>query len=449
MAAGRTGWRRYVPAPTVRAAWGLVAAAALVLLAPGAGVAAAIALLVAVAVDAARAGDPVAVPVTREAPGVVPLGGRAEIVWIVVNPGLRASTVALADALPPSLRAARRRAELRVAAGGRVRAATAIRPGRRGNIELTDLTVRTSGPWGLGSRQHTRALPARIEVVPSFRSRREVELRLTRARLLEVGLRAARGRGSGTEFDALRDYVPGDEVRRVDWAATARVGRPIVRTYRSERNQTVLALLDTGRTTAATVAGVPRLDHAMDAVMALTTAATRVGDRVGLLAFGAGPRGAVAPARGGNQLRRIIQAIYALEPELAESDYRAAFRRTLATFPRRSLLVLFTELADEAVAETLLPALSLVLREHVLIVASVRDPEVLRWSSGQAGDTASGDGPVAAAYLAAAAGAAIRRRQRTATYLRGLGVTVVDEAPGTLAGALVDAYLELKARGRV
>lgn len=433
----------------MRAAGAVVAAAGLVLLLPVAGVVAAVAVLAAVVVDALRGTDPSAVPVSREAPRVVPLDGEAEIAWVVANPGRRRLDVAVADALPPSLGAERRRVELRIPPGGRARAATTIRPGRRGDVALSDVTVRTTGPWGLGSRQHTRRLPDRVEVHPSFRSRREAELRLTRQRLLEVGLRSARGRGTGTEFDALRDYVPGDAVRRVDWAATARTGRPIVRTYRAERNQTVLALLDTGRTTAATVAGVPRLDHAMDAVMALTTAATRLGDRVGLLAFGAQPRGTVPPSRGGNQLRRVVRAMYALEPELAESDYRAAFRHALAAFPRRALLVLFTELADEAVAETLVPALPLVLREHVLVVASVQDPEILRWRTTVAGDGSGRTAPVEEAYLAAAAGAAQRRRERTAGYLRGLGVRVVDEPPGRLAGALVDAYLDLKARGRV
>lgn len=449
-AAGAPGWRRHVPIPTPRAAWALAAAAVAVLVVPAAGLVLAIGVLVGIVVDALRGLDPQRVPVSRDAPVVVPLGGEAEVAWIVGNPGGRPLDVAVADALPPSLGATRRRAVLRVPPGGRARAATPVRPDRRGDVRLTTLTVRTAGPWGLGSRQHTRALPGRIEVHPSFRSRRDVDLRLTRQRVLEVGLRAARGRGSGTEFDALRDYVPGDEVRRVDWAATARAGRPIVRTYRSERNQTILALLDTGRTMAATVAGVPRLDHAMDAVMALTTAATRVGDRVGLLAFGAGARTSVAPSRSGDQLRRVVRAMYALEPELSESDYRAAFRRTLARFPRRSLLVLCTELADEAVAETLVPALPLVLREHVLIVASVQDPEILRWRTVPVGpDEPTGSGAVGDAYLAAAAGAALRRREATARYLRGLGVIVVDEPPGRLAGALVDAYLELKARGRV
>lgn len=302
--------------------------------------------------------------------------------------------------------------------------------------------MRSRGPWGLGTRQVAQRSTDVVEVHPPFRSRREAELRLTRGRLLEVGLRSARARGSGTEFDALREYVPGDEVRRVDWAATARVGRTIVRTHRSERNQTVLALLDTGRTMAATVDGVPRLDHAMDAVMALTTATTRVGDRVGLLAFGAGPRSAVPPGRSAEQFRRVVRAVYALEPELAESDYRAAFRRTLAAFPRRALLVLCTELADEAVTETLVPALPLVLREHVLVVASVRDPVTSAWRAGAA-DTA------ADAYRAAAASHARQRRERTVRHLRRMGVTVVDEPPGRLAGALVDAYLDLKARGRV
>ena len=316
------------------------------------------------------------------------------------------------------------------------------RPVRRGRFTPTEVAVRVQGPLGLAARQGRRSLPGVLRVYPPFRSRAEAELRIDRARILEIGLRSARARGGGTEFDSLREYGVDDETRRIDWPATARTAKVIVRTYRAERNQTVLMLLDTGRLMAGQVAGVPRLDHALDAVMMLTAVATRLGDRAGLVAFADELRATVAPGHSRDQLRRVTEAMYTLEPNLVESDYRGAFARTLARFRRRALLVLFTELAEQAVAETLLPALPLVARDHLVMVAAVRDAEVEAWATSVPADAGS-------AYRKAAAVAALDERARTAARLRVLGATVVDALPGQLAPLLADAYLDVKARGKL
>jgi uncharacterized protein (DUF58 family) len=308
------------------------------------------------------------------------------------------------------------------------------------------------GPWGLVARQATLAVPSELRVYPHFRSRAEAELRLNRTRLLEVGLRSAQGRGGGTEFDSLREYTVDDEFRRIDWAATARADKPIVRTYRAERNQNVLMLLDTGRIMAGRVrdpdargdgwGDVPRLDHAMDAVMLVTTLSTRLGDRAGLVAFSDRVRAAVPPGHARDQLARITDAMFDLEPELVESDYHAAFASTLARFRRRGLLVVLTELASEAVSETLLPALPLVTRSHLVVIAGIRDPSVDRWARGvpmQAG----------AAYRKAAAIADLAERRRIVARLRATGAVVIDETPDRLTSHLADAYLRVKATGRL
>ena len=317
-----------------------------------------------------------------------------------------------------------------------------IRPQRRGRFNPAEVVVRVEGPLGLAARQSSRRLPGAVRVYPPFRSRQEAELRIDRARILEVGLRSARGQGGGTEFDSLREYGVDDESRRIDWAATARTTKTIVRTYRAERNQTVLLLLDTGRLMAGQVEGVPRLDHAMDAVMMLTAVATRLGDRAGLVAFDQELRALVGPGHARGQLGRVTEAIYTLQPRLVESDYRGAFAQTLARFRRRALLVLLTELAAQPVAETLLPALPLVARDHLVVVAGVRDPQVETWA-GAVPESAT------EAYRKAAALAALEERHRTVARLRGLGATVVDAAPGRLAPLLADAYLHVKATGRL
>ena len=243
------------------------------------------------------------------------------------------------------------------------------------------MVVRADGPLGLAARQVATAVPAVLRVYPPFRSRDEAELRINRARILEVGLRSAQGRGGGTEFDQLREYSVDDEFRRIDWAATARTGRAIVRTYRAERNQTVVSMLDNGRVMAGLVDGVPRVEHAMDAVMMLTAVATRLGDRAGLVAFDRTVRAIVPPGQTRTHLGLVTEAMYELEPELAESDYRGAFTQTLARFRRRAMLVIFTDLVEQAVGESLLPALPLIVRSHVVVIASVQDPEVVRWAT--------------------------------------------------------------------
>ena len=140
----------------------------------------------------------------------------------------------------------------------------------------------------------------------------------------------ARGLGGGTEFEQLREYGPDDEFRRIDWTATARAGKPIVRTYRAERNQSVIVVLDNGRIMAGQVDGVPRVEHAMDAAMMLTSVSTRLGDRCGLVAFDRRVRAVVPPGRHSDQVGRVSEALYRLEPELAESDYTGAFAEVVA-----------------------------------------------------------------------------------------------------------------------
>ena len=433
------------PVPTRRTALAAAVLALVVLALPGDGLLVVLlvtnlALLGVVLGDVALAVDPARLEVARTLPPVLALRNRGELTWTVRNPTDRSLRVALADELAASLRAGTRRVHGRIPAGATLRSTTTLRPSRRGRFEVRRLVMRVEGPLGLGARQRTIDRPDLLRVHPAFPSREEAELRVNKARILEVGLRSAKGRGGGTEFDQLREYGVDDEVRRIDWAATARAGKAMVRTYRAERNQNVLLLLDNGRVMAGQVADVPRVEHAMDAVLCLTTVATRLGDRCGLLTFDRTVR-SVLPARSSRgQLGQVAEAMYELEPALAESDYRGAFTHALARFKRRSLIVLFTDLVEQAVGESLLPALPLLVRHHIVLIAAVRDPDVVRWA------TASPDEP-ADAYRAAAATMALAERDRATARLRGLGAIVVDAPPGLLAPKLADTYLDLKARG--
>lgn len=393
-------------------------------------------------VDALSAPRPATIGITRTAPRALTVGERGRIEWIVAHPHARRLRVWVADELAPSLGADDRRFRVDVPAAARAVVSTGLCPARRGAFEVGEMVVRVAGPLGLAARQAARRDEALLRVDPPFRSREEAELRISRSRILDVGMRSTRGRGGGTDFDQLRDYQPDDEFRRIDWAATARAGRPIVRTYRAERNQVVLLLVDNGRVSAGRVDDVPRVEHAMDAAMMLTAVAGHLGDRVGLVAFDRQVRAVVPPAPGRAQLGTVTEALFDLEPSLDASDYRGAFRETLARFRRRSLLVLFTDLVEQAVGESLLPALPLLVAHHVVVVVAVQDPEVARWSRQMPADAEE-------VYRQAAAVATLADRRRAAVRLEAMGVTVIDEPAGSVAGRLADVYLGIKATGRL
>ena len=435
--------------PTRRAALVALVAAVGLLAYPGeplnpfvvAGVVTGVVLVVAL-IDSLIGTSPRHIVLQRRHPPVVTAGRKADLEWSVRSDARRTLTVELADQLAPSLRATSRRARIRVAPGRTVKVTTTIEPLRRGHFELDRLSLRTTGPLGLGARQRDVPLRTELRVHPPFRSAQEAELRIRRARILDVGMRSARGLGGGTDFEQLREYGPDDEFRRIDWTASARVGKPIVRTYRAERNQRVLVLLDNGRVMAGRVGGVPRVEHAMDAAMMLTAVATRLGDRAGLVAFDRSVRTTVPPARHVDQLARVTEAMYSLEPVLSESDYAGAFSEVIARFRRRAMLVVLSDLLEQAVTDSLIPALPLITRTHLVVVAGVTETEVKSWSTARVED----DDEV---FRRVAAARALETRRRTAARLSSLGAIVIDAEPGRLAVDLADAYLKVKTTGRL
>ena len=441
--AGGAGWG--TPVLAGRAPLAVLAASLVVLVSPfGAAtssLAAAALLIVVLGGDLAFTPRPGRVGLVRSLPPTVHLGSQVTVSWTVSNPLRRPLVVRFADELAGSLGATTRRARVRVAPGRSVTLSATLRPERRGRFTPTELVVRAEGPLGLMARQGARRCPSVLRVYPNFGSRRQAELRIERARILDIGVRSARARGGGTDFDQLRDYEIDDDSRRIDWAATARADRPIVRTYRAERNQRLISLLDNGRTMAGQVAGVARVEHAIDAVMMLTAVASRMGDMAGLVAFDRRVRAVVPPRSSQGQLGVVTENLYDLQPELAQSDYRGAFTEVLARFQRRAMLCLFTEL-DEALVDTLLPALPLIARTHLLLVATVSDPAVAAWAVEPPAD-------IEAAYRRAAAASARHRRKELARLLEAGGAMVVDALPGRLGPLVTDAYLNVKATGRL
>ena len=397
-------------------------------------------LLTVVALDLALAGSPRALALARDARQGVRLGGSVTTTLTVRNDGRRRVRGVLRDAWQPSAGATGDRHRLDLAAGERVRVATRLTPTRRGDRTSDRVTVRSLGPLGVGARQRSTSVPGAVRALPPFTSRRHLPSRLARLREID-GRSSVNVRGQGTEFDALRDYVPGDDVRSIDWRATARRRQVVVRTWRPERDRRVLLVLDTSRTAAARVGDVPRLDAAMDAALLLAALAARAGDRVDLLAVDRRVRARVEGAGPTALLSSMVEAMAPLEAELVEADWGVAVGAITARLSRRALVVLLTPLEAAAVEEGLLPVLGQLTRRHQVVVASVADPEL--------DEMAARRRTADEVYGAAAAERTALERERVTRLLTRLGADVVDAAPADLPPALADRYLALKAAGRL
>jgi uncharacterized protein (DUF58 family) len=397
-------------------------------------------LLALVAVDVALAASVRALVLRREGDSAVRLGETARVTLAVHNPGRRRLRGLLRDAWPPSAGAVDPRKRVDVPTGERRLLTTTLRPTRRGDRPAHRVTVRALGPLGLAGRQGSHDVPWRLRVLPPFTSRKHLPAKLARLRELD-GRTLVMVRGQGSEFDSLREYVPGDDVRSIDWRASARAQDVVVRTWRPERDRHVLIVLDTSRTSAGRVGDAPRLDASLDAALLLAALASRAGDRVDLLAYDRRPRARVEGVSRTDLLPSLVDAMAPLEPELVEADAAGMVSAVLARAPRRSLVVLFTGLDAAPVEEALLPVLPPLVRRHQLVVAAVADPAVDAMAGGR-DDTD-------AVYAAAAAERARLDRARVSEALARHGIEVVDEAPETLAPALADRYLALKAAGRL
>ncbi|HET6503066.1 MAG TPA: DUF58 domain-containing protein [Amycolatopsis sp.] len=397
-------------------------------------------LCVGVVVDLALAGSVRGLVFTRDGATSGRLGEPVEVTLSVSNPGPRRVRGVLRDAWPPSAGVVQDRHPIAVPPRGRQTVTLRMRPSRRGDREADRVTVRSAGPLGLAARQGAHRVPWTVRVLPPFHSRRHLPSRLARLQQLD-GRQAALVRGEGTEFDSLREYVIGDDVRSVDWRATARAADVMVRTWRPERDRHLVLVLDTGRTSAGRVGDSPRLDAAMDAALLLAVLASRAGDRVDLIAYDRRLRAKVTSTSAAELLPSLVGAMAPLEPSLVETDARGMVAEILRRAPRRALIVLFTGLDAAPLEEGLLPVLPSLSARHRLLLAAVGDPRVA--------EMARGRGDAEAIYDAAAAERALAERRHVTGLLVRYGVEVVDAVPEELPPALTDRYLALKAAGRL
>ena len=405
-----------------RVAYVLGATALLALVVPPVWAAlAAVVVVVAAVVDALAARKPP--DVERTAPRAVARGVPAPIV-LEAGPGLHTT-----------LRQPRT-AELRVdPAKGVGRVAGSLVGLRRGRHVLPAPAVRVDGPLGLGCWYRRSGEDAELVVYPDVPNARRLARAARGGRLGPEGRR--RGPlGLGTEFEAVRDYLPDDDVRQINWRATERLGRPMSNQYRVERDRDVVCVVDCGRLTAAPLGDRTRLDVALDAAIAVAETADELGDRVGVVAFDSEVRRVLSPRRRG--AKAVLSAVFDLEPRSVDSDYALAFATVGGG--KRALVLVFTDLVEEAAARPLVEAVPVLARRHAVVVASVADDEL-------EGLVREEPRAVADVFRAVVAADVLTARDRVTASLRHAGAEVVTAGVEAFPAACVRSYLRLKARG--
>jgi uncharacterized protein (DUF58 family) len=317
-----------------------------------------------------------------------------------------------------------------------------IHPTMRGEFQWGDIQVRQLGAWGLA--WHDWKIPASqtVAVYPDLVGLRSLSIRLA---LENTGtMRQARRLGMGTEFAELREYGIGDDIRLIDWKATARRSRPLVRVLEPEREQTLIILLDRGRLMTARVQGLKRFDWGLNATLSLALAGLNRGDKVGIGVFDREVTTWIAPERGQHQLSKLIERLTPIQPVLLEPDYIGAVTRLVNQQNRRALVVLITDIVDVTASAELLAALVRLTPRYLPFCVTLGDPQVDRL--GHTPPASPYPGGVRATYVRAVALDLLAQRQVAFAQLKQKGVLVLDAPANQISEQLVDRYLQLKAR---
>jgi uncharacterized protein (DUF58 family) len=377
--------------------------------------------------------------VRRLMPEPFSLGEHEEVRVVVENPAAAGLMALIADHAPADLTPQPREIAGSFDRNGRLELAYSTSSPRRGAYIFGPVDLQVSRRDGWWRRQVRLQHPNEVAVFPNVVAIKRMQLTLRRGLRVMAGLRRARPPGASTAFAGLRDYVRGDDIRRVSWTATARRDHPVVVEVEAERGQQVMIAIDCGRLMTAPAGELDKLDHAINAALMLAWVAQAYGDRVGLMTFDDRVTSFIKPERGSAQLRRITEELYAIKPEYVEPDFGHAFTHLSLRLGRRSMVVVLTDLQDpEASKELVAHCLRLAAR-HLVLVVAMSDPSVV--NARQAPVTTS-----SRAYEWAAAEEFMASRRESFELLRRGGVLGLDVVAGNLSPALVERYLELKER---
>lgn len=317
-----------------------------------------------------------------------------------------------------------------------------VTPPAKGDFVFGDIYVQYSGRLGLIDRQGKVAASRVVKVYPNLLETEKYEMLARRGRLMQVGIRSAKIRGGGAEFESLREYVAGDEYKKIDWSATARRGKLITRQYEAERSQNIVLLLDTGRTMLQPVQKMAKLDYVVNTALMLAYVAASSDDKVGLMAFDAEVRAYLPPAKSKAQVYRILESLYNIEARLVETDYPEAFQSLATRWRRRSLIVLFSDLVDPESSIQILDAVPMLEERHRVVCVTVSDPHIIA----AAKKVPDNSGEV---YAKAVALQVLQERRQAINALRRRGVWTIDSPPEDLSADLINHYLDLKARSLI
>jgi uncharacterized protein (DUF58 family) len=382
-----------------------------------------------------------ALEVARSADERFALGDDNQVTVTATNVGRRRVVVRLKDEYPSQLRiAGSREATFDLEPGDEESFTYSLRPSQRGAYRFGRLVGRVRGRLGLVWRAATWPIEADVRVYPNVREARKNELYAHRNRQLKVGRRRMRFKGQGREFESLREFVNGDEIHHISWPATARRGKLITREYTVERSQNVMVMLDTGRLMTARIGELTKLDHAINAALSIAYVALAGGDNVGLLTFGRRVRTYLPPSHKRDQLSKVLEALYAIEPGMIEPSYARAFNYLGANCRRRSLVVILTDLVDEEASAELLAYTRLLIPRHLPLIVTIGDSDLRSLVS-------SAPQTVADVYRQSVAEELLRQREKALRRITHAGGLALDVPVGRLSFELVNKYLEVKERG--
>ena len=369
------------------------------------------------------------------------IGAQTEVRINVFNHLGRAVSLHLKDEYPPEMHLhGVREAHLRLAAQSTATLIYGLTPPRRGRFEFGRIAVRHVSRLGLAWCETRAGEAEAVKVYPNIRRAREAELKALGARSLVAAHRRTSWRGEGRDFESLREYVPGDELRHVSWSATARRGRLTTRQYQIERDQTILIALDAGRMMTARIEHETKFDLAIHAALALMSAAARAGDLAGLAVFRRRVTAYVPPGRGREQTETMLETLYDVEPEMIEPSYTRAFEFIAANCKRRALVVVLTDLVDEEGSRELLASLRLLRPRHLPLVVSIGDRDlqaVVRESPQDLREL----------FTQSVAEEIMHQREAALRLVEAQGGLALDVNVTALTPTLLETYIRVKERG--
>jgi uncharacterized protein (DUF58 family) len=379
--------------------------------------------------------------ITREFDKRFAIGDLTDVKLIIQNSSTKASDLELKDEFPPEMILGEsREASLRVEAQSRAEFSYSLTPPKRGNYEFGEAAVRFKSKLRLVRCQAQLAAKQAVKVYPNMRRAKEMELKALGARSFLAIQRRSIRRGEGREFESMRDYVRGDELRHISWTATARRNKLTTRQYQIERDQTIVIAIDAGRLMTGRINNETKFDTAIHSALALMSAAARGGDNCGLVVFGRKIRKYLPPKRGVEHMDATLEALHDLEPELIEPSYSNAFQFIASSMKKRAFVVILTDLVDREASKDLIASLKLLRPRHLPLVVTIGDRDLNKVLSEVPANLKD-------VFTQSASEEIIHERESALRNVETQGGLALDVTAETLAPQLLETYLRVKERG--